>query len=139
MSSYWLTCLKSDNIFVLSPTQSTPISSHQQSTQTNQIAFCWSGQRIFVTTAEGRIRILSYPDFEPVFHMKSGDKQEFDLNGHTSSCLTAELQPTGRYLATGGSDSIISLWDTTSWICPRTISRMVGPVKSLSMSQFGPI
>lgn len=61
-----------------------------------------------------------------------GEKEEFVLDGHTSSCLTAEMQPSGRYLATGGSDSIISLWDTTDWICQRTVTKMVGPVKSLS-------
>lgn len=126
--------MQADNLFVLSPTQSTPISSHQQPVQTNQIAFCWSGDKIFVTTAEGRTRILSYPGFEPLLHLDHGDddRREFELSGHTSSCLTAELQPTGRYLATGGSDSIISLWDTTDWICQRTLTRMVGPVRSIS-------
>ncbi|KAH7326672.1 WD40-repeat-containing domain protein [Stachybotrys elegans] len=130
---------KSDNIYVLSPSQSTPLASHQQTTQTNQISFCWSGEKVFVTTAEGRIRILSYPDFEPVLNVGYGDepRQEFMLNGHTSSCLTAELQPTGRFLATGGSDSIIALWDTTDWIGQRTISRMVGPVRSISFTFDG--
>ncbi|CAJ0546358.1 Ff.00g098310.m01.CDS01 [Fusarium sp. VM40] len=129
---------KSDTIYVLSPTQPTPISTHQQSVQTNQIAFCWSGEKIFVTTAEGRVRVLSYPGFEPVLQSKHGDGvEEYELNGHTSSCLTADLQPTGRYLATGGSDSIIALWDTTDWICQRTITRMVGPVKSLSFTFDG--
>ncbi|KAF4494507.1 AAC-rich mRNA clone AAC3 [Fusarium agapanthi] len=88
---------KADTIFVLSPSQSTPLSTHQQSVQTNQIAFCWSGEKIFVTTAEGRIRVLSYPGFQPVLQSKHGEEtDEFELNGHTSSCLTADLQPTGR-------------------------------------------
>lgn len=118
---------------MLSPTQSTPISSHQQPSQTNQIAFDWAGDTIFLTTGEGRTRILTYPDFKPAFQFNHGDEsKEFALNGHTSSCLTAELQPTGRYLATGGSDSIISLWDTTDWICQRTITSMIGPVRSIS-------
>ncbi|KAI9171969.1 hypothetical protein HJFPF1_01460 [Paramyrothecium foliicola] len=129
---------KSDNIFVLSPNQPTPIASHQQSVQTNQISFCWSGQKIFVTTADGSIRILSYPDFQPVLNSTyGGETKEFTLDGHTSSCLTAELQPSGRYLATGGSDSIIALWDTTDWICQRTITRMVGPVRSISFTFDG--
>lgn len=124
---------KADLIFVLSPTQPTPISSHQQTVQTNQVAFCWSGKKVFATTGEGRIRVLSYPELEPMLHTNfGGEKKEFTLNGHTSSCLTAELQPTGRYLATGGSDSMISLWDTADWICQRTITSMVGPVRSLS-------
>ena len=41
---------KTDNLYVLSPTQSTPLSSHQQPVQTNQIAFCYSGKKIFLTT-----------------------------------------------------------------------------------------
>ncbi|KAB5580808.1 WD40-repeat-containing domain protein [Coniochaeta sp. 2T2.1] len=134
---------KSDKLFILSPTQSTPISSHQQSVQTNQIAFCWSGKKVFVTTGEGQTRILSYPDLEPVLHFDydldpdSGKGKEFKLTGHTSSCSTAELQPTGRYLATGGTDSIIALWDTTDWLCRRTLSKMSGPVRSISFTFDG--
>ncbi|QPG99317.1 hypothetical protein C2857_001463 [Epichloe festucae Fl1] len=132
---------KSDTIFVLSPRQSTPLATHQQDMQTNQIAFCYSGTKIFVTTSEGRIRILSYPDFQPVLTMRGGDEEqqrrEFMLNGHTSSCLTAEVQPTARYLATGGSDSIIALWDTTDWICQRTLTKMTGAVRSISFTFDG--
>lgn len=130
-----LTCSQTDNIFLLSPTQSTPIASYQQPGQTNQIVFCWSGEKILLTTGEGKTRILTYPGFKPAFQFNDGDEStEFALNGHTSSCLSAEMQPTGRYLATGGSDSIISLWDTTDWICQRTMTSMVGPVRSISKS-----
>ena len=122
----------------MSPSESAPRSSHQQPAQTNQIAFCWGGQRVFVTTGEGTTRILSYPDFEPVFrlnHPATDEKpEEFVLTGHTSSCVAAELQPTGRYLATGGTDSVIALWDTTDWICQRAITRIVGPIRNLSES-----
>lgn len=126
---------KDDNVFVLSPTQSTPITAHQQTMQTNQISFCWGGEKIFLATSEGRTRVLTYPGFEPVFRdTYDAEPREFMLHGHTSSCLTVELQPTARYLATGGSDSIISLWDTTDLICQRTISGMAGPVRSISKS-----
>ncbi|PKS07874.1 hypothetical protein jhhlp_006482 [Lomentospora prolificans] len=130
---------KADNLFILSPTSNNPISSNQQRTQTNQISFCWSGKKVFVTTGEGKTRVLSYPDLEPAMNLnyRGQLEAEFMLHGHTSSCLTAELQPTGRYLATGGSDSIISLWDTTDWICQRTIANMVGPVRSISFTFDG--
>ena len=105
--------------------------------QTNQIAFCHSGTKIFLTTGEGRIKILSYPEFQPVLHSRINPKSAFTLSGHTSSCLSVELQPTGRLLATGGSDSIITLWDTTDWICQRTIIDMTGPVRSISFSFDG--
>lgn len=126
---------------VLSPSQSTPISSHQQAVPTNQVSFCWSGTKVFVTTAGGTARILTYPSFEPILRLgrpavHGSTDDEFTLHGHTSSCLTTELQPSGRYLATGGSDSVIALWDTNDWICQRTLTKMAGPVKSLSELLF---
>jgi len=133
-----MTMQQSDNLFVLSPKQSTPLASHQQSVETNQVAFCWSGHKVFVTTVVGTVRILSYPDFSPVAHHSYGERAEFTLNGHTSSCVSAELSPTGRYLATGGTDSIVALWDTTDWICQRTISNMAGPVRSISRPRPSP-
>jgi THO complex subunit 3 len=128
---------QADNIFVLSPTQSTPIASHQQPVQTNQITFCWGGKKIFVTTGEGRTKILSYPGFEPILHLRHDPATPFTLNGHTSACITVEMQPTARFLATGGSDSIIALWDTTDWICQHTLIDMVGAVRSISFSWDG--
>ncbi|KAN0117398.1 WD domain containing protein [Hyaloscypha variabilis] len=128
---------KADNLFVLSPTQSTPIASHQQSVQTNQFVFCHSGKKIFLTTGEGRVKILSYPDFKPIFYTSYDPGLPFTLNGHTSSCLSIDLQPTARFLATGGSDSIIALWDTTEWICQRTLIDMTGPVRSISFTFDG--
>lgn len=124
---------RDDVIFILSPSQSTPVSSHQQPVQTNQISFCWGGGKVFLATGDGRTRTLTYPGFDPVFKLNYGpEPREFKLHGHTSSCLTVELQPTARYLATGGSDSIISLWDTKDFICQRTLSGISGPVRSIS-------
>lgn len=128
---------KADVLFVLDPTQPTPIARYQQDVQTNQVAFCWSGTKIFLTTGEGRIKILNYPDFTPVYGVRPGEEKPFSLNGHTSSALSLSLQPTARHLASGGSDSIIALWDTKSWICQRTLIDMVGPVRSISFSFDG--
>lgn len=112
------------------------ISTHKELVETNQMAFCWSGEKIFLPTKEGRIRILSYPELEPVMRVghavQAEESTEFRLKGHTASCLTTELSPNGRYLATGGADSIIALFDTKEWICQRTVTSMVGPVKSIS-------
>ena len=104
------------------------------------MAFCWSGQKIFLPTRDGRIRILSYPDLEPSFQLnyavEQGEDSEFMPKAHTASCLTAELSPTGKYLATGGADSIITLFDTKDWLCQRTITQLSGPVRSISMGNL---
>jgi len=129
---------KEDRLYVLSPTQSTPLASHQQAVQTNHIAFCWSGDKVFAPLGDGRTRILSYPDFQPMMRRDDAeDAPEFTLKGHTSTCITSKTSPTGRYLATGGGDSIISLWDTSTWICRRTVTSMVGPVRSISFTWDG--
>ena len=129
-------------LFQISPTQPTVISSRQQPVETNQMAFCWSGEKIFLPTRDGRIRILSYPELEPMLHInhqvEPGESTEFFLKGHTASCLTVELSPTGKYLATGGADSMIALFDTKDWLCQRTVTRNVGPVRSISRDQLAP-
>lgn len=90
-----------------------------------------------INLGEGKIKILSYPDFTPIYHSSYEPITPFTLNGHTSSCLSIEMQPTARFLATGGSDSIIALWDTTDWICQRTLIDMTGPVRTISFSFDG--
>jgi len=106
--------------------------------QTNHVAFCWSGKAIFAPTGDGRTRILSYPDLSPLLFENSNGSSEFALRGHTSTCLSAQMSPTGRFLATGGGDSIIALWDTKKWVCQRTITNMVGPVRSISTFASSP-
>ncbi|KAG9246331.1 WD40-repeat-containing domain protein [Calycina marina] len=128
---------KDNTLHILSPTNSIPLASHKQDMQTQHIAFCWSTKRIFVTTGEGKIRILFYPGFEPAIHIPYDSQKEFMLNGHTSTCTAVELQPTGRYLATGGADSIIALWDTADWICQRTLPHLDGSVLGISFSFDG--
>jgi THO complex subunit 3 len=110
---------------------------HRRDIQTNKLTFDHSGDRVFLTTGKGQVEILSFPEFEPIYHLSTGLRPAFTLNGHTSSCLSIELQPTARFLATGGSDSIICLWDTTDWICQRTLIDMIGPVRSISFSFDG--
>lgn len=87
-------------------------------------------------TKDGRIRILSYPDLNPLLHLnypvESDQSTEYMLKGHTAPCLAVEVSPTGRHLATGGADSIISLFDTKDWLCQRTLASMQGSVKSIS-------
>lgn len=132
---------QSDKISILSPTEPTPRVTLQQPIQTNQISFCWSGTKVFVATGDGRTRIMSYPEFEPIYRVNypvsENESAEFRLTGHTSSCLSTELSPTGRILATGGSDSMICLWDTSDWVCQKTIGKMTGPVRSISFSFDG--
>ncbi|KAJ5544898.1 hypothetical protein N7461_007202 [Penicillium sp. DV-2018c] len=113
----------------------TALEPRPQTVQTNATAFSWrmptperQEQHLFVTTGEGKVKIMSYPSFD-IMHT---------LNAHTSACLSIALAPTGRYLAVGGSDALISLWDTTDWICRRTLSsENGGAIRGVSWSFDG--
>ncbi|KAI4251619.1 MAG: hypothetical protein LQ352_004740 [Teloschistes flavicans] len=59
------------------------------------------------------------------------------LHAHTSACVSLAMSPSSRYLAIGGSDALISLYDTHDWICRRTLSSISGSVKSVSFSWDG--
>lgn len=98
-----------------------------QTIQTNQTTFSHSGQDLFLTTGDGRVKILDYPSMN-ILHT---------LNAHTSACCAIELCPRGKNLAVGGSDALISLWDTTDWICRHTLGEGIGPVRSVGFSFDG--
>lgn len=61
----------------------------------------------------------------------------YSMNASNSACSCLEISPTGDYLAVGASDALITLWDTTDFICVRSLAAMTGPVKSLSFSFDG--
>jgi WD40 repeat protein len=82
---------------------------------------------LLITTGEGRVRIVSYPKFEPLY----------TINAHTSACFCLEMDPRGKYLAVGGSDALISLWDTQDWMCKHTLGHMEGPLRSVAFSWDG--
>ncbi|KAI5303440.1 hypothetical protein KEM56_007538 [Ascosphaera pollenicola] len=108
------------------------LTSYHESQQTNGTCFTHAMQSenlgLFLTHGDGTVKIVSYPSFEPIY----------TLNAHTAACLSVNLSPTGRYLAVGGRDALISLWDTTDWICKRTVSSARGGnVKGLSWSWDG--
>ncbi|BDD58465.1 hypothetical protein MPDQ_003418 [Monascus purpureus] len=113
----------------------TTLQSHPQPIQTNATAFSHHISTpelpdlyFFATTGEGTVKVMSYPSFNTVH----------TLHAHTSACLSLALAPTGRYLAVGGSDALISLWDTTDWVCRRTVSsNNGGAVRGVSWSFDG--
>ena len=103
--------------------------------QTNQLLFPHHPTdapptKLFLTTSKETVDIAEYP-------AKDGQlKVLHSLHGHTSATLSQALSPTGRYLAIGGSDANISLWDTHDWVCRRTLW-LEGPVKTVSFSWDG--
>lgn len=103
------------------------IDEHRQILQTNQCVFDWLGNHLFMTGGDGSVKIVRYPSFEGTLA----------LNAHTSSCYAITMSPSGEYMAAGGGDALVSLWDTHEWICVRTFDLTKELVKSIDFSFDG--
>ncbi|KAI0941360.1 hypothetical protein AcW1_004902 [Taiwanofungus camphoratus] len=77
--------------------------------------------------SEHTIRILDYPSLTVVHSTPA----------HVGGCVAAALDPRGRYLASGGHDSIVNMFDLSEWICARTITACDNAINALSFSHDG--
>ncbi|KAJ3792659.1 WD40-repeat-containing domain protein [Lentinula aff. detonsa] len=90
--------------------------------------FNHSGTGLVLThISENGFRVLDFPDFEVRDHPAA----------HVGGCSAVSLDPRGRYLATGGHDSIVNLFDLHDWICVRTITSCDHSINALSFSFDG--
>ncbi|KAF2639782.1 WD40 repeat-like protein [Massarina eburnea CBS 473.64] len=119
---------RKDNVIVpIDRTAMKPVAEYAQNVQTNHTVFNWSGSHLFLTDGEGCVKIVRYPSFD----------MALKLNAHTSSAFAITMSPSGEYLAAGGGDALVSLWDTQEWICVRTLDITSGMVKSVDFSFDG--
>ena len=131
------------------PIAGTPL---KQNMQTNQLLFPYAPtdappNLILLTTGDGSVKIAAWPPSAAADSSSSSSSSTaspplalqtlHSLHAHTSACLSLALSPTGRYLAVGGSDALVSLWDTQEWVCRRTLSGMQGGVKTVGFSWDG--
>ncbi|KAG5365792.1 WD repeat-containing protein [Yarrowia sp. B02] len=61
----------------------------------------------------------------------------FQLSGHTTAANCVKPDPQGRYIAVGGNEGIVSLWDTKELVCVKTLSKHDQRVVSLDFSHDG--
>ncbi|KAI8897950.1 WD40-repeat-containing domain protein [Globomyces pollinis-pini] len=95
--------------------------------ETNEISWNYAGDLFFLTTGQGNVKILEYPSLE----------EAYILSAHTSNCSCITFDPRGRYMATGGADAMVSLWDLENLLCLQTYSRLDGPIRAISFSYDG--
>ena len=107
--------------------QMTVLAHHAQSTQTNALAFSNAETELLLTTGDSSVRILDYPTLS---HLHT-------LHPHTSSITCVAVSPSGRHLAFGGSDAIMTVWETAELTCRHSIPEMGGPVRNVGFSFDG--
>ncbi|KAB8339332.1 hypothetical protein FH972_022265 [Carpinus fangiana] len=118
---------KDDKLIALDRRAMKVVSEVEQRVQTNGIAFSNSGRELLLTTGEGHLKIVDWSSLD-LLHT---------LNAHTSACSVVQMCPRGRHIAVGGSDALITVWDTTDFVCRHSLTDMSGPVRSVSFSFDG--
>ncbi|KAI8075296.1 WD40-repeat-containing domain protein [Gongronella butleri] len=118
---------KSDTISIIDTRTHEILYKHEQKTEVNEIAWNAANDLFFVTTGQGTVRVFEYPEFT-MFQ---------SLRGHTGNCYCLEVDPTCKYLAVGGADALVTLWDMKTGVCVRSFSELSWPVRTLSFSYDG--
>lgn len=93
----------------------------------NELLWMRDGDHFFIAMGDGSVQVTSYPGFEALR----------SFSGHSTSVYHLCLDPTGRYLATGGTDACIALWDLSDLTCIRTLAGMDNEINNLSFTSDG--
>ncbi|KAK2709289.1 THO complex subunit 3-like [Artemia franciscana] len=92
--------------------------------EVNEIAWNKANDLFFMTSGQGHIHVLNYPELTTVY----------TINAHPGNCICIEFDPSGQLFAVGSADAIVSLWDLSELACLRTFSRLEWPVRTISFS-----
>jgi len=95
--------------------------------EVNGFKFNNSGDFIFVPMGDGTLHTYEVPSLE-AYHK---------VFAHPAPCFCVGVDPRGRYIAVGSTDSLVSLWDLQDWYCVRTFSRLEAPVRCVDFSPDG--
>ena len=60
--------------------------------------------------------------------------EELRFPAHTEAIYAMALSPDGKRLATGGSDSIVGLWDTDTMVCTHTVTSRKKYIRAVAFS-----
>jgi len=73
-----------------------------------------------------------------LFDGKKIEKPEIDqITLHTGKCFCLAIDPTDRYIATGGADFLISIIDTTEFAPIMTLTGGKGQIHQMNFSHDG--
>lgn len=93
--------------------------------QVNELAFMNSSEYLLQGTSNNSsLEILKFDDMTPLQ----------SLHGHTSSVLSVSVDPNDKYIATGGADALVALWETKDFTCVKSFYHMEHPIRALSFS-----
>lgn len=95
----------------------------------NEFAWDGTGSLLLITTSEGSILVFDA--------IKLSKESIGKLEGHSGECFTIAFDPKNNFFATGGTNSIICIWDSKELICTKTFTEIESTIKQVSVSFDG--
>lgn len=99
--------------------------------EVNQMVWTTAGDALWIGTGgvPGKIHTLPAPS------LHSEGAQAF--TAHQYTCISMAADPTGRHIASGGADCLVSLWDPKHLVCTRTFGHATQVVTTLGFNHTG--
>lgn len=92
--------------------------------EVGEISWNKENDLFFITSGEGNIHVLSYPDIQTLLV----------IDAFASPCICMRFDPTGKYFAVGSHDALSTIWDAENLACIQAIDRLDWPIKTVSFS-----
>ncbi|KFM28981.1 THO complex subunit 3 [Auxenochlorella protothecoides] len=92
-----------------------------------EIAFSKDSKHFYLATDAGEVEVLSFPDFKP----------ERTMKGHVSRVSCMGFDPGHTRMASGGMDTVTSLWDLEEGICTQTFYDLDQAIRGVGFSHDG--
>lgn len=121
--------LKNDIVKILRASDLEEIISYQETEEVYSISWSSSSELFAVSLGNGNIRIVLF-DGSTTSILQT-------LRGHRTAASCLEFDPSGKFLAVGSNEGIVSIWSLRDWICLRTFTKTDQPVTCLSYSHDG--
>jgi THO complex subunit 3 len=92
--------------------------------QVNEPAFLRDNLLLGTGKHGSALEVVSFPGMEPIA----------SYVGHTASVLSVAVDPMETYVATGGADALVCLWDARDFVNLKTFYHMENPIRAISFS-----
>lgn len=103
---------------------SATIASYPASRMVYDVEWDRSERFLLLASNAGTVDVVKFPDMKKV-HV---------IRAHSQYCYCVEVGRNGRYIATGGADSLVQLWDTRNLVSLKVFTRLGAQIRGLGIS-----
>lgn len=123
---------KDDTVKILHMATAKELLSHKYDFEVNQMSWNQEGRLLFLTTGNGTIVSLPISADSTSLDMEAFSHT---LHGHTSNCFC--ISASGRFMAVGAADALVSLWDLDQMASVGSVGRLEWPIRAVALSHCG--